>query len=345
MTENNPTPTTNNKTVIYVVIAVIAVLIIGGIAYAVSENNRKSESDKKSSSSSSEMMKSKEAKTSIVDTVTTNSNFTTLKAAVTAAELESVLQGPGPFTVFAPTNNAFTKLPAGTLNNLLKPENKQDLTDILKYHVVSGKFMTSDLKDGQEITALSGAKLKVTKSNGKTMINDAVVETADLAQTNGVVHVIDGVLLPLSATATQPNIVDVAINTPNFSTLVQAVTAANLVNTFQGTGPYTVFAPTNEAFTKLPAGTVENLLKPENKTQLTNTLTYHVVNSKFMAKDLKNGQEITTLGGGKLTVVINGTQVSLKDSTGAMIMITSADVPASNGVIHAINGVLTPAAR
>lgn len=137
-------------------------------------------------------------------------------------------------------------------------------------------------------------------------------------------------------------IVAVASDTPSLSTLVTAVKAASLVDTLQATGPYTVFAPTNEAFEALPEGTLATLLKPENVEQLKSILTYHVVSGKVMAQDLKDGQEITTVQGGKLTVSITDGKVYLTDAKGNKVMVEKADVNADNGIVHVIGGVLLP---
>lgn len=138
------------------------------------------------------------------------------------------------------------------------------------------------------------------------------------------------------------DIVVVATNTPDLSTLVTAVKAAGLVETLQGEGPYTVFAPTNAAFNALPAGTLDTLLKPENVEQLKSILTYHVVSGKVMASDLSDGQEITTVQDGKLTVSIADGKVYLIDAKGNKVMVEQADVNADNGVVHVIGGVLLP---
>lgn len=132
----------------------------------------------------------------VVDIAIGSPDHTTLVTAVQAAGLVETLKGDGPFTVFAPTNAAFNALPAGTVEGLLKPEAKEDLTSILTYHVVAGNVMSSDLSDGQLVTTLNGKQLKVTIKDGKVMIGDATVVAADLAGSNGVVHVIDKVLLP-----------------------------------------------------------------------------------------------------------------------------------------------------
>jgi uncharacterized surface protein with fasciclin (FAS1) repeats len=145
------------------------------------------------------------------------------------------------------------------------------------------------------------------------------------------------------------NIVENAVNSPDHTTLVAAVKAAGLVNTLEGPGPFTVFAPTNEAFAKLPAGTVDTLLKPENKDQLVKILTYHVVAGKVSSKDLiklikKGGGKamLKTVSGGTLTASIQGGKVVLTDEKGGMATVTIADVYQSNGVIHVVDAVLLP---
>jgi uncharacterized surface protein with fasciclin (FAS1) repeats len=132
----------------------------------------------------------------IVEIASGNPNFSTLVAAIKAAGLVETLSGKGPYTVFAPTNDAFAALPAGTLDNLLKPENKQQLISILTYHVVSGNIKSTDLKDGQKAKTVNGKDAKVSLKSGKAMVNDASVTQADITATNGVIHVIDKVIMP-----------------------------------------------------------------------------------------------------------------------------------------------------
>jgi len=132
----------------------------------------------------------------IVDLAVSQDFLSTLVAAVKAGDLVDVLKGDGPFTVFAPTNEAFAQLPAGTVESLLKPENKEKLVKILTYHVVPGKVLSSDLKNGQMAKTVEGSSVKVTLKDGKAMINDATVVNADIMADNGVVHVIDKVILP-----------------------------------------------------------------------------------------------------------------------------------------------------
>ena len=132
----------------------------------------------------------------IVDNAMGSEDHTTLVAAVKAAGLVETLKGDGPFTVFAPTNEAFNKLPKGTVENLLKPENKGKLTSVLTYHVVPGKVYSKDLKNGMKAKTAQGSEVTITLKDGKAMVNNATVTTADIEASNGVVHVIDTVILP-----------------------------------------------------------------------------------------------------------------------------------------------------
>jgi transforming growth factor-beta-induced protein len=246
------------------------------------------------------------------------------------------LKGEGPFTVFAPTDDAFAALPEGTVEELLKPENKQALTDILLYHVVEGKVMAADVTGLESATTLLGKDIAIKVDMGNVYINDAKVIITDIETSNGVIHVIDAVILPSDEEA--QTIVEIAVADERFSTLVAAVTAAELVETLSGEGPFTVFAPTNDAFAALPAGTVESLLLPENKQALTDILLYHVVSGKVMAADVVGLTSATTVLGKDLTITVRDGKVFLNDTVEVII----TDIEASNGVIHVIDAVLLP---
>jgi len=276
----------------------------------------------------------------IVDTAVADGRFTTLVAAVGAAELVDTLKGEGPFTVFAPTDDAFAALPAGTVDELLKPENKQKLTDILLYHVVSGKVMAADVTALTSAPTVLGKDVAVKVDMGNVYINEAKVIITDIETSNGVIHVIDAVLLPPSddAMMEKNTIVDVAVADGRFTTLVVAVTAAELVETLSGEGPFTVFAPTDDAFAALPAGTLDSLLLPENKQQLTDILLYHVVSGKVMAADVVTLTSAPTVLGKDVTITVKDGKVFLNDTVQVII----TDVEASNGVIHVIDAVLLP---
>jgi transforming growth factor-beta-induced protein len=276
----------------------------------------------------------------IVDTAVADGRFTTLVAAVGAAGLVDTLKGEGPFTVFAPTDDAFAALPAGTVDELLKPENKQKLTDILLYHVVSGSVMAADVTALTSATTVLGKDVAVKVDMGNVYINEAKVIITDIATSNGVIHVIVAVLLPPSddAMMEKNTIVDIAVADGRFKTLVAAVTAAGLVETLSGDGPFTVFAPTDDAFAALPAGTLDSLLLPENKQQLTDILLYHVVSGKVMAADVVTLTSTPTVLGKDVTVTVKDGKVFLNDTVQVII----TDIEASNGVIHVIDAVLLP---
>ena len=191
----------------------------------------------------------------VVDIIVNSEDHTTLEAAVTAAGLVETLNGDGPFTVFAPTDSAFAALPDGTVETLLE-DPMGDLADILLYHVLSGDVRSTDLSDGMTATTVLGKDITVTINEMGVFINDAQVTVADVEADNGVVHVIDAVLLPPSNT-----VVDIIVNSDDHNTLEAAVGAAGLLGeTLSGEGPFTVFAPTDSAFAALPEGTVEQLL-------------------------------------------------------------------------------------
>ncbi len=272
----------------------------------------------------------------IVETAIGAGSFNTLVAAVKAADLVETLSGPGPFTVFAPTDEAFAKLPAGTVESLLKPENKAKLAAILTYHVVPGKVMAADVVKLTNAGTVQGQRVDIVVKDGAVSVDGAKVTATDIACSNGVIHVIDTVILP-----TDKNIVEVAASNGSFNTLVAAVKAAGLVETLSGKGPFTVLAPTDAAFAKLPAGTLENLLKPENKQQLIDILTFHVVPGVAAYSDqVVKMTEVPTVLGSTVPVAAKDGKVKLGDAT-----VVAADVEASNGVIHVIDTVLLPAKK
>lgn len=267
-------------------------------------------------------------KKDIVDTAVFAGSFSTLVTAVEAAGLVDTLKGEGPFTVFAPTDEAFKAIPEKTLKVLL--EDKEALTAILTYHVVPGKFMAIDVVKLTSAKTVNGQEVAVDVNDDKVFIDGARVVKTDIECTNGVIHVIDTVIMP-------KDIVDRAAGVEDFSTLFAAVKAAGLVETLKDNGPFTVFAPTNEAFSALPEGTVENLLKPENKEKLTSILTYHIVAGKILAEDVLKLKKAETVQGQDVTVKVNDGNVMIN---GAKVVKT--DVLVNNGVIHVIDSVLLP---
>ncbi|MCU0616473.1 MAG: fasciclin domain-containing protein [Gemmatimonadaceae bacterium] len=256
--------------------------------------------------------------------------FSSLVSAVSTAGLVNAVRGNGAgqgITVFAPTNAAFTAL--GTL-----PANPA-LTQVLTYHVVNGRLLAAQLTDNQQLTTLQGGTVRFRTGPARLqgIGNTVNITTTDIVAKNGVIHVIDAVLLP-TAPVTQ-NIVQLASATPQLSTLVTAIGAANLGATLSGTGPFTVFAPVNSAFQAVPADVLARLLETGNVAILSKVLRYHVVPGRILAADLTEGQTVTTVEGTTLRITLAG---------GARVnnaRITTTDIAATNGVVHLIDGVLT----
>lgn len=272
----------------------------------------------------------------IVDIATEAGSFTTLLAAADAAGLVDTLQGDGPFTVFAPTDEAFAALPEGTVEGLLA--DPEALADILLYHVVSGKVLAADVVGLTSAMTVQGTDVNITVDGTSVMLNDSNVTATDIEASNGVIHVIDAVLLPAP---TEPpadamgTIVEVAQAAGGFETLIAAAQAAGLDAALSSDGPFTVFAPTDEAFSALPEGTVESLLADPDA--LSNILLYHAVSGKFLAEDVLGLDFATTLQGSDVTISIDGDAVKINDAT---VLVT--DIEASNGVIHVIDSVILP---
>ncbi|MCS6909495.1 MAG: fasciclin domain-containing protein [Anaerolineales bacterium] len=318
-------------------------------------------------------------------------NFNTLVAAVKAAGLVDALNGPGPLTVFAPTDAAFAKLPRATLNALLA--DPKALSNILLYHVVAGDVRAAQVVNLTSATTLQGESIAISLTDGKVKVNNANVIATDITASNGVIHVIDTVILPpslaaggaapapsapagantytvkagdsLSRIARQftvtvadlraannlrgevilpgqqlviptPNIVGRAAGAGTFNTLIAAAQAAGLVDALSGSGPLTVFAPTDTAFAKLGSRTINILLR--NPDLLRKILLYHVVSGDVRAAQVVNLSSATSLQGSPISIAVSGGKVVLNGNA----TVTATDIPASNGVIHVIDTVILP---
>lgn len=280
----------------------------------------------------------------IVETAKDTESLSTLVAALQRADLVSALEADGPFTVFAPTNEAFNAfLQANGFANL-EAVPVDVLKQVLLYHVVSGKVPSSAVTTGYVNSlatyANSTANLSLFANTASGVkINTATVTTADVDATNGVVHIIDQVLVP-------PTVVNHALNNPDFSTLVAALTRSDLgvdyVGTLSGAGPFTVFAPTNAAFTALLSELGAASLSAIDAATLNAVLQYHVVNgANVRSSQLTNNQEVTTFGGGKFTIGLTG-GAKITDARGRVSNIIAVDVQGTNGVVHAIDKVILP---
>ena len=259
--------------------------------------------------------------------------FQTLVAAVQAAGLAKTLSGKGPFTVFAPTDAAFQKLGKKAIADLLLPQNKDKLTAILTYHVASGNLMAAKVVGQKTIATLQGDALPVKASDAGVTIGTAKVVTTDIVGSNGVIHVIDTVLVP----DLRPNLVEAANQAGQFATLLAAAKAAGLADTLANGGPFTVFAPTDEAFARLGKETITDLLWPENKKKLAAILSHHVVAGVVPSQKAIKLTEAATLSGQPLKLEFDGKVLQVG---GAKVI--TADVEAKNGVIHVIDTVLLP---
>ena len=256
-----------------------------------------------------------------------------LVAALTQAGLVETLSGDGPFTVFAPTDQAFTD--AGIdLASFDNDEANATLVDILTYHVLNGAVDSASVTDGLSVEALNGDNLDFAVVNGTVLVNDATVITADVVSSNGVIHVIDKVLLPPADEL--EDIPTVASSTGVHGVLVDAVIQAGLLATLSGEGPYTIFAPTDQAFTD--AGiSLSDFDGEEGAAALANVLAYHVTTGSVLSGDLSDGQMVTMLNQQQVRIGVTSAGVLINDAT-----VTLADVAASNGVIHVIDKVLLP---
>ena len=271
--------------------------------------------------------------TDLVTTAVNAGQFTTLASLLTAAGLVDTLKTGGPYTVLAPTDAAFAKVPKATLDALAADPAK--LKAVLLYHVIAGKVPASEVVKLTSAKTLNGADVSIKVQGSNVLINNANVTATDIMATNGIIHVIDTVLLP---PAPLKDIVATAVGAGQFKTLAALLTKAKLVTTLQG-GTWTVFAPTDAAFAKVPKATLAKLGK--NPALLKKVLLYHVVKGAVPASTVVtlDGKSVKTAAGASVKIKISGGNVFLNGST----KVTKTDIKASNGIIHVINKVLIPA--
>lgn len=271
----------------------------------------------------------------IYDIAAGDGNFSTLATALELSHLDDILDCESAlcrFTAFAPTDGAFAKLPSGLLNKLVTEDWEAHLRGILLYHVAYGIIGSTDISDNGTIDTIFGEPLNTTIQGDSVKINDAKVVQADVQASNGVVHVIDGVLIPPFMTN---DVVTTAQNAGIFKTLLAAVDAADLTATLQGDGPFTLFAPTDSAFETLGEAAVQSLLK--DIPTLTDILTYHVIAGEIvLGSELGQNNTLTTVQGGTIDVHIWNfwffKYVYLNDGVNILVK----DILTSNGVIHVV---------
>ncbi len=302
---------------------------------------------------------------SILATAQATPDLSSLVAAVQFAsdnnDLVNLLGAAGTLTVFAPTNAAFDNLAQSLTGNanakgpdILVPANKALVKAVLQYHVLTSVVKAADIPFGKAITPAGGGFFKIDVVSGKPVITDgrnrkANITATDITASNGVVHLIDAVLLPADKTIVQTAIA----SNPEFTSLVAALQFASndgdLVATLSGTGPFTVFAPTNAAFDALAqeltgnaSATGPDLLTPANKGLLRSVLTYHVVAARVLKADIALNTPITTVQGKTFVIQATATGVAVTDGRNRVANITATDVLNSNGVIHVIDKVILP---
>jgi uncharacterized surface protein with fasciclin (FAS1) repeats len=267
---------------------------------------------------------------SVVEIIDNSPDHDTLQTALVAAGLVDDLSGTGPFTVFAPTDAAFKILPYGALNALLLNPGGL-LTELLLYHVVQDSLASADLTNGQVISTLLGKNVRVTINNEEIFINNAKITVADLPADNGIVHVVDAIIIPDVNT-----VLDIIENSPYHDTLSSAITAAGLTDDLSGAGPFTVFAPTDDAFKLLPEGMLDSLLAGPTG-NLADFLMYHINQGKVMTSEMTDGQIIPTMLEKDVQVTRNDNGIFINDAK-----LVLADLEADNGVVHVIDAVLIP---
>ncbi len=272
----------------------------------------------------------------VVDVVVNSPDHTTLEAAVIAADLAGTLSGEGPFTVFAPTDAAFAAIGSDAIDALLA-DPSGDLTNILLNHVVSGVASTSNVADGISVGNLYGQNITFGISGSTVTVNGANVSVLDITTDNGVVHVIDAVLIPDAVpTRVMGTIMDVVSTSPVHTTLNSLIASAGLTDALSASGQMTLFAPTDDAIAALPADVVASLTSDPTGA-LANVLLYHAVSGVASTDNITDGLTIGSLQGGNLTFAANADGVTVNG-----INISTFDIFTDNGVVHVIDAVLVP---
>lgn len=277
----------------------------------------------------------------ITDIVVNNPDFSMLRTAVVKAGLAETLAGEGTFTIFAPDNDAFAA--SGITSAAIEAMSVDDLTDILLYHTLDSEVPAANVPAGPNaaVQTINGSSIFLTKNNAGVFVNGISVKQADVEASNGVIHVISKVLLPATG-----NIVEVAQSNQDFSFLVAAVIRAsegdtNVVEVLSSEGPFTVFAPVNQAFMDAGFPDIASIQAADPNT-LTAILTYHVIGARAFSSDLVDGANLPTVNGGTIEVGLGATATVKGNSNDDASNIIAVDILTTNGVIHVIDQVLLP---
>lgn len=277
----------------------------------------------------------------ITDIVVNNPDFSMLRTAVVKAGLAETLAGEGTFTIFAPDNDAFAA--SGITSADIEAMSVDVLTDILLYHALDSEVPASNVPAGPNaaVQTINGSSIFLTKNNAGVFVNGISVKQADVEASNGVIHVISKVLLPATG-----NIVEVAQSNQDFSFLVAAVIRASegdtdVLQVLMSDGPFTVFAPTNQAFINAGFPDIASIQAADPNT-LAAILTYHVIGARAFSSDLVDGANLPTVNGGTIEVGLGATATVKGNSNDDASNIIAVDILTTNGVIHVIDQVLLP---
>jgi len=276
----------------------------------------------------------------IVTTAASSGNFDTLVSLLITSGLDEAIREADNITVFAPTDDAFAKLPNDVLVSLRKAENRDKLAKILKLHVATTEISIAKRPPShptKSAKTLLGQKLNFERKGNDVFVNNAKVVARNIRCTNGLVHAIDSVLLP---SETENTLIGVAEKAGNFKTLLTAVKSAGLADALMGKGPFTVLAPTDKAFSAIPKKDLNELLKPENQDKLAAILKLHVISGLLPVKDAVAAGDAKSIAGQQIRFTVKSGRISVADAR-----ILENDIQADNGIIHVIDRVLLPAAK
>lgn len=278
-----------------------------------------------------------DAPLNLVRVIDQSGRFTILRTALRVTGFDTTLRQPGPYTLLAPTDDAFRKLPANALQALL--DNPSELTRVLRFHVIPARLTTDQLRSLTTIGTLFGQPLALAVDDGRLVINPpsdaARILTPNIAASNGIIHAINTVLVP---PLTNLTVIDALRDDPNFTTLVSALRNPAVAVVLQQTTPLTFFAPTDEAFRQLPAGTVESLFA--NPAQLIRILQFHIVPGSFTAADLAGVRTLDTLLGPNFAITPGPRGTFVLTSSVSRARVVRTDIRFNEGVIHAVDRIL-----
>jgi uncharacterized surface protein with fasciclin (FAS1) repeats len=277
----------------------------------------------------------------ITDIVSANSSFSLLKSAVVKAGLATTLSGTGPFTVFAPSDTAFTG--SGITSAVISSLSGSQLSAILLYHTLPAKIMAADVPAGPnaKVVTAGGDSVFVTKNASGVFVNGIPVTQADIAADNGVIHAIARVLLPPASNLVQVAQADTALTYLVAAVLRASTGSTNVADVLSSGGIFTVFAPTNDAFRAAGFPTIASINTADPNT-LTSILTYHVLSGRAFSSDLTEGAKPATLNGATVTISLAGGATVKGNSNSSKSNIMATNIMASNGVVHKIDQVLLP---